>query len=263
MMSVTIHKRSNHQSGGKSNRSLYIRYRIYTQRANRADYHYPKRLMGSLHNMHNNIKTEDILFTRPYWEEGIISKFFIPDSLNHINPRYYKLISHLTEYFDCVAIWEKRILPGSIHTINTFRIYGYYQDVYLAYHHISRIINNLESMRLNMQSEYRRIKINSRRRGNKQSGLTATQKASNLFYNALDNITLLTKELLDKREERPIIQNVLYSKRQDIYRAVKAHFKTNLKAYKYKGNMTLEKWVKASTCRVNKFVNKRIIQVNY
>lgn len=238
------------------NRDRYIRYRIYVQSAPKADRNYPRRLVQNLTHLHEKI-SEDLNYgERDYEEEGIQNKTFIPDNLEHINPRYYHLIGNISRYFDCLALWETTMIKGSTKPINTFTIFGYGQDMLLAYHYITKIINALNSMRFNMTREYRRVKINRRRRGeNVKEKNNAVVKSSNFFYRSLGNIDEVTKEILVSKGN-----HLKYGEKiQNIFTEVKRIKKVDFRKYHYKK----EPEIHNAASRKEKFQNKRFITVNF
>lgn len=235
-------------------RKRYIRYRIYVQTALEADRTYPRKLITSLGNLQNAIDKQ--YWERDYSAEKIISKSFTPYTLHHVGPHYYNLIAHFAHYFDCTAVWEKKMIKGTTKTINTFRITGYNQDALLAFHYISKIINNLEAMRFNMRREFRRQKVNRRRRGKGiTQKATATTKASNFFYRNLDRIGVKTLHLL---ESKPINSNS-QAKLAIIQGKLILDRTLDFRAYHYKGLPD----IMHARCRKGKFQNRRLITVNY
>lgn len=246
--------KSQNLDGRKRNRALYVRYRIYVQKADKADKNYPRRLYKSVRKMHSKITGESLLTSRPHEPEGIHSKTFTPNNLQNVNRDYYFLIAYLSRYFDCYSIWEERLIKGTIEPIRTFTIYGYKQDMLLAYHYITKIINNLNSMRFNMQREYRRKKLNLRKRGKTSNNGHSSLKASNFFYTTLDKLNTILKEILENQAKDP--NKTL--KLQLIEKKILEEKKLDFKAYKVKRNPVL----KDAFCREGKYFNKRVITVN-
>lgn len=233
------------------NREHYIRYRIYVQSAEKADRAYGKRVIKNLHNLHNNIKND-----RDYWYkdiEPIKDKTFIPKDLNHVNPIYSTIISTITEYFNCYAYWNKVMIKGTIKPINTFTIVGPTQDMLLSYHYVTKLINNLNDMRFNMRKEYRRLKVNRRRRGETNSKDNhASINSSKYFYGILEDINKVCKEIL---EDRPIYPNL-----SDNLLLVEKYLRNNkilnFRAYHYGG----EPKIHNAYSRPGKFQIRRIIR---
>lgn len=191
-------------------KDFYIRYRIYVQSGIKGDNSYPRRLCNSLKKLHENIKDDMGYYNRALQEEPIIKKTFMPLNLEHVNPAYFKLITNITEYFVCRAIWKTVMIKGSIKPINTLEIVGFRQDMLLAYHYISKIINNLEDMRYNMTREFRRTRILARRRGIDTSNRdNAKKRSSEHFYRRLEYINKTTKDILEGRPIYPIFETKL------------------------------------------------------
>lgn len=234
-------------------REYYIRYRIYVNYSREAKKDYPRRLCKNLLNLHNNLQTTTPI---PPKKGVVVGKTFIPKNLKHINPKYYSYIAHISDYFECLTLWERVIVKGSIEPLNTFTVYGYKPDILLAYHYITKVIDSLNAMRFNITQEYRRIKINKRRRGtNKRENETATTKSSKFFYKSLGRIELITKEILEKRINTPEYEKKI----QSIFKTLDTKKKLNYRAYNYKGSPNL------SHCksRRDRFQNNRFITVNF
>lgn len=236
----------------KDNREHYIRYRIYVQTSKKANRDYPKRLQKNLNNLHRNLGPE--YTQRDYQNEIIKSKTFIPLELENPGKKYYYLIGYLAAYFECVAVWKKTLIKGTTKTINTFSIYGYEQDMLLAYHYISKIINGLDNMRFNMRREYRRVKVNRRRRGENIRELNnAIVKSSNYFYRKLNDICDTCEIILGDRQ----FSSNHEQKIETIYKHLIHNRDIQFRAYHYKGGPQIHN----AFCRRGKFQNRRIIVV--
>lgn len=234
-------------------RYFYIRYRIYVQKANESQRRYVSRLTQSLKNLGKNINKDKAYKERDYTSEEITYKTYYPENLKNINSKYYYIISHICTFFDCLAIWEKKVIKGSQNTINTFTVIGYNTDMLLAFHYTTKIIHNLECMRFNLRREYRRVKINRRRRGeNTLEKCNAMQKSSRFFYKSLDKLGGVTKELLAKKV-------INQDKRKTVFKKLLVVKSLDIKKYHFKG----EPKIIYATSRNGKFQNKRLILVNY
>ena len=194
---------------------LYIRYRIYAQKADKSGMKYPQRVIRSISNLHYNILKDNLLWTREYTKESINTRLFIPENLIHVNPKYFGLIRAVTIYFDCYAKWTRVLIPGTIERINTFRVVGYDQDVRLAFHYLNKLINNLGSMRNNI--------------GN-------TDNTSLFFYSSLYNIQFMFEAILEgthkQRELKEKLSNVeFYIKTKELldYRKFQGDNRANIK----------------------------------
>lgn len=233
-------------------RSLYIRYRIYVNTANKADRKYPHRLCKQIRNLHS--KLDDDYKFRDFENEKIKGKTFIPLQLENPGKKYYYLIGYIATYFECVAVWKRELIKGSTKHINTFTMYGYNQDMLLAYHYTSKIINALDSMRFNMRREYRRVKVNRRRRGeNIKEKSNAITKSSNFFYNKLDNICNVWKEILENRQFTPKHTDKINS----IYKHLEDKKVLDYRKYNYRNKPEIHN----AFCNRGRFQNKRIITV--
>lgn len=233
-------------------REKLIRYRIYVQSSPKAKKDYVINLSKGLWNLHNNISLDQD-FLHNYSEEPIISKTFIPLDLNHINPKFFIIISNISSYFNCLTIWETKMIKGTDRTIKTFTIFGYHQEALLSYHYITKIINNLNYCRLNYQTELRRLKINKRRQ-KKKTELNSYKEASILFYSSIDYINEITNTILEDREKTLKYKQ----KTQNIWKHLISSRKINFKSYRIKRDPIINDAI----CRVNKFCEKRIILVN-
>jgi len=175
------YQKSNPRSG---NDKLYIRYRIYAQKSERADRQYPGRAIKSITNLGKALIEDDLLFTRDYRSEDIIERIYIPNDLRHVNPMYFEMIRDITTLFDCFAKWQRMMIPGTIERINTLKVIGYEQDCRLALHYIRKFIDNLNSMRSNIR---------------------VRDKSSKFFYGSIDNIQLSINDLLEVVDKNSII----------------------------------------------------------
>lgn len=231
----------------------YIRYRIYVNSAEKADRNYPRRLIRNLRNLDHNLR----LAPKFNWEGLTIKeKTFIPTNLKHVGPKYFDLIAHISGYFNCLALWETVMIPGTVQTINTFSLWGYEPDVNLAFHYITKIINSLNVMRDNLQEEYRQNRIKRSKLGYKPFGEgNSTTKASKYFYTSLDNICRVTRELLENTpREATGTQKI-----EKIYREIRMRKTLDYRAYNFKGPIG----IRHAASIPGKFQNKRLILVNF
>lgn len=229
-------------------KSYYIRYRIYVQTANKSNHMYANHLCKNIDNLENNI-IKDPRFHVSSRDSQIKSKLFIPDNLSDVNQKFYYLIGYFADFFDCIAVWKKSMVKGSIKPINTFYIVGYEEDLLLAYHYISKIINGMESMKVNLCNEYRRLKINARRRGASHGGLNAKVKSTRHFYRTLEKVTERLRVLI---RDRGLIHT---NKKKIIADHLKYNFKLDYRKYPYKYEPELHN----AKAREGKFHNHRII----
>lgn len=231
-------------------RQFYIRYRIYLQTSRKPSRDYPTRVIKNFKNLHKNIKKA--YRTRDNSLEPIISRTFIPDNLEHIGTKYYELIKNISQYFECIAIWEKIMIPGTIKTINTFTLYGYEQDLLLAYHYLKKLINALNLLRSIIQDSFRNKRLSLQTKGVKtKARLNAKVKASNFFYRNLGRINLVTKEILEDKGFSPNFNQ----NREKIINTLLKEKSLNFRNFKYRGEPDL----KNAFCRPGKFQNRRVI----
>lgn len=232
-------------------RRFYIRYRIYLQTSKRPDRGYPRRVIKNLKNLHNNINPA--FRTRNTEQEKIKSRIYLPENLDNVGDKYYNLIRNLTHYFECIAIWEKTMIPGTTSTINTFTIYGYEQDLLLAFHYIKKLINALNRLRSRIQDEFRNTRVQLQTKGVKtKARLNAKVKASKFFYRSLGRIIKVTEEILENKEFSPNFTK----KEEEILKVINKEKSLNFRNFKYKNEPKIEH----AFCRPGKFQNKRIIK---
>lgn len=232
-------------------RSFYIRHRIYIQTSKRPDRRYANRVTKNLQNLHKNITPA--FRTRNTEKETIKSRTYLPENLDNVGNKYYHLIKNLTQYFECIAIWEKMMIPGTTSTINTFTIYGYEQDLLLAYHYLKKLINALNRLRSRIQDEFRNTRVQLQTKGvQTKARLNAKVKASKFFYRSLGRIIKVTEEILENKEFSPNFKE----KQEEIIKKLRKHKSLNFRDFKYKS----EPKIQHAFCRPGKFQNKRIIQ---
>jgi len=233
------------------NNELYIRYRIYTQSAQRADLNYPNRAKRSLYNLHNAIIEDSNFWDRDYRNERLFQRLFVPKNNVDVNPKLSMLIGSIALYFNTIAVWEEKLMIGNIRPIKTFQIIGYDIDCKLALHHIGKIIDNLNDMRYNIRTNHRRLKINARRADRKSNPINAHAHSSKKYYEAIELLNEVAKSIL---RDKPV-----YSKNSEkdekLLKFTMGHKKLNYKNYpgEHKAHHAF--------CRGEKFVNHRIITV--
>ena len=221
--------KSNPQPGSDK---LYIRYRIYVQKSEKADKNYPIRVLNSISKLHFNILKDDILWNRDYESEGIKERSFYPVNLKHVNPRYFSLIKNISIYFDCYAKWQRIMIPSTnMDRINTFKLIGYDQDVRLALHYIGKLINNLECMKSNTRK---------------------SNRSSLLFYDGLYNIQTIFNDLLEGTHKWRGLTNKVDSVEYYIKHSELLDYR------KFQGDNRSN--IKNAYSRADKFQNNRIIR---
>lgn len=234
-----------------ANKDFYVRYRIYSQVAQRADTNYPSRAKRSLNNLHKAIVDDVDFWDRDYRNERMFQRTFIPSNNENINPKLSPFISAMALYFNCIVIWEEKLIFGNYQIIKTFQVIGYDIDCKLALHHIGKVINNINTMRDNLRINARRLKINARRADKKPNPINAHAYSSKKYYEAISLLNEVAKEIL---RHKPV-----YTKNREkdtnILKFIMEHKKLNFK--KYSG----ESKFYHSFCRTGKFVNHRIIMV--
>lgn len=231
----------------------HIRYRIYVQTSDKPTKNYPKRLPNNLNNLHKNITRDPWFWEIPTSLGDIKTRTFIPQDYKNVNKSYYYLIAYITEYFDCLAIWDEIPIKGTINTIRTFTIIGPGARQKLSYHYTSKIINGLNNMRHIMTQEKRRKKYNLRHRGkNSNKDSHSSKDASMFFYKSLDNINTCLKDILEDKRN---------NSNNTKYRQLLLYELDKIKNIDFKAYNISKPTLKSASCRPGKFHKKRIITV--
>lgn len=66
----------------------------------------------------------------------------------------YKMISVICEYFDCIAVWDKIMVPNTLIALRTVKVYGYSPDIWLAKYYIVRMLVRFKYSIINKEAEY-------------------------------------------------------------------------------------------------------------
>ena len=65
----------------------------------------------------------------------------------------YRLIANICEYFDCIAVWNKVLLPDTQIAVRTITVYGYSPDVWLAKYYIIRMLIRYKYAKIKLEAE--------------------------------------------------------------------------------------------------------------
>lgn len=192
---------------------------------------------------------------RDHLDSQIITLPFIPIDYKDVALAYRHTIAMVTKYTETIAIWEKIIPMGYVDTINTFTVTGYEQDVLAALRIIGYVVNGLNNLRVDMIKDYRRVKINKRRR-DQAKGIKnkpyqhANHKAIKMQHQYIE---ALNKELGFVEDEYSVLHE---SKIENIENFITKHKKLNYKAYHIKGKPPISH----AYCRDKEKVLNRIIR---
>lgn len=153
----------------------------------------------------NSILTKDTNYYNIIYEsKGLAYGVVSTKMKQNINEDYYRLIATITEFFNCVAVWDSHFFKGYIEPIKTVRVYGFKPDIYICMKYLSNEINNLQSLQYNRQEYYRVQRRRIRRRGDHTiKMLDARTKAINYNRRMLSQLSDIWQELIDNQPERP------------------------------------------------------------
>ena len=231
------------------NRYLIFSNNQYKVKANCYAYYYLGRRKTYLKNMHNNLMKYD--YNSSFNKDlGIIRKVFIPENLKDVPAHYYELISVITEYFSCRAVWVIKFPKGTVNPIHTFEIYGYKPDVYLCHKFMNFEINNIQLIHFNRTLYLRKRVRKANRRGNnrmKNIRTTTSMYIRRLLY----NIGRAWEKILENR------QDMIYheEKIQGIYLHLRENKIIDFGKKQYKNKPNIER----AFCRSNRFIKNKII----
>ena len=220
----------------------YYAYK-YIQKRRRFLKNMDKMLM--LNNYHNTY----------YPELGIKTKLFTPFNLKSVPAYYYNLISVITEYFSCKAIWIKRFPKQTIDPINTFIIVGHLPDVYMCHKLISFEINNIQQLHFNKTRQHVKkvIKKHKKRKPNKSAN--ARTVASKYIKKLIHNMFLIWERLLESKNNDNVIYGIKLEKTEKIYK----YSRDNKLLDFGKRDWVNTPNISNAFCRENKFCKNKII----
>ena len=213
-------------------------------------YKYIQRRRRYLKNLHLQLKAHDYGFSY-YPEQGIKKKTFMPYNLKSVPTYYYKLISIISEYFSCRAIWVKRFPKQTIDPINTFILVGYLPDLYMCHKLISFEINNIQQLYFNKVNKHVKevIKKHKKRKINKSSN--ARTIASKYIKKLIHNISRIWERLLENRK-KPYYHEL---KVENIYGFCRENSLISFGKRQWVNKPNISN----AFCRENKFIKNKII----
>jgi hypothetical protein len=148
----------------------------------------------------------DVSLSKEYQEsffiqEGIAIKHFTPILKKDVTTKYQKLISLVTEYFECRAIWTKRFTGNLTEPIQTIILYGFKPDVYICSKYLSFDINNIMNLEFNRTEKYRNKRRKHRRRVEPgfHNFKHARTKSSNYINHILGELCNIWESILESR----------------------------------------------------------------
>lgn len=213
-------------------------------------YKYLERRRRYLKRMHSNLMKYD--YEESYYpEEGIRKVIFTPTNYKDVPAYYQELISVVTEYFSCRAVWVKRFPKQTIDPIHTFIIIGHVPDVYLCSKFLWYEINNIQELHFNRIKLHRKHvkKSHKRRKKNlKGNARTITRKyIKKLLY----NISRVWERLLEDKG---------FNINEDVKRfKINQYLRENKLVDFGKREWKTEPWIQHAYCRPNKFMRNKII----
>ena len=205
---------------------------------------------NKLNQLHNLLLQEKSYYNSFYKDKGIVPKIFRSRMWQPLNEDYYELIAIITEYFNCVAIWDNHFYGDQLEPIKTFRVYGFQPDIYICMKYLFNEINNLQSLQYNRTQYYRIVRRRIRRNG----GNTTTMKdarTKSINYNKrmlrqLSDIWLKILKETPTRQYREEKFRLIYLKLEE----------RGMLNYNKHGNT-----YRHAICPSSKFISGRIIQL--
>lgn len=191
-----------------------------------------------------------------FWQEGyfneqdIKGRTYVPYSLEDVTPKADELIAQISKYFNCITIWDRVMVPGTVEGLNTVTIYGYPYSQHLCYYYISRTLASLDYLKYNVTQWKRKRtrKLNRKGYKKKPEHMNATQMGQRYYDLTAGRITeswaTINSEMV-KDEIRVA----------EIYKYVDKIRGLNYRAYHYKGIPKIEN----AFATKGKFQIKRII----
>lgn len=167
-----------------------------------------------------------------------------------INEDFYELIALITEYFNCVAVWDTHFYANQLEPIKTIRVYGFQPDIYICMKYLFNEINNLQSLQYNRTQYYRIVRRRIRRNGGDTSKMKdARTKAINYNRRMLRQLSDIWYSMLKDTPERKY--------REEKYELIYSLLdKRGMLNYNKHG-----KSYKNAICPSTKFISGRIIQL--
>lgn len=239
-------------------KSLKLKYNKYLTFSNyksklcngHKGYYFIKSRNIKIQELHNLLLKEKSYYNSFYKEKGILPRILKSRMWQPINEDYYELIAIITEYFNCVAIWDNHFYGDQLEPIKTIRVFGFQPDIHICIRYLSNEINNLQSLQFNRVQYYRVIRRRVRRNGRDTSKMKdARTKGINYNRRMLRQLSDIWLNILKETPERKY--------REDKYEAIFDILeKRGMLNYNKQG-----KTYRHAICPSTKFIHGRIISL--
>ena len=239
-------------------RSLQLKYNKYLTFSNyksklsngHKGFYFIKSRNKKLKQLDNLLLQEKSYYNSFYKGKGIKPRIFRSKMWQPLNEDYYELIAVITEYFNCVAIWDDHFYGDHTEPIKTFKVYGFQPDIFICMKYLFNEINNLQSLQFNRTQHYRVVRRRIRRNGRSTKKMKDARTKA-IIYNRrmLRQLSDIWLSLLSNLPDR------LYreQKYELIYKELEERGMLN---YNKKG-----KTYRHAICPKTKFISGRIIQL--
>lgn len=186
-----------------------------------------------------------------YPELGIRKVHFTPKNYKDVPSYYQSLISVVTEYFSCRAIWIKRFPKNLIEPINTFIIIGHVPDVYMCSKLLWYEINSIQQLHFNRILQHRKAVKYSHKRRKKNLKGNARTVTSNYIQRLIHNTYRIWERLLEQRQHQPVNKHK--------YEMIERYCRDNNLLDFGKRNWKHIPDIKHAICRDNRFTPNKLI----
>ena len=135
--------------------------------------------------------------------DDIVTIHFIPTNYKNVPIEYNGIIHRTSTYFETICIWDLWLEPHFTQPVITFSVTGHESNVLLTLKVLEYVINGYNTFRYDLQEEYRRTKINQRRRaqnnGHKLIGNgDARIKAKHNWHGYIYNLDYALSKIIPK-----------------------------------------------------------------
>lgn len=183
--------------------------------------------------MLERLRNDDDFMNRPSVSKPIQSEILQLRDSKSLKVKYSIIAKLILEHFECRGIWVEVLDPETTDTYVTIEVFGYEEDLELCMNVLDYFINGCMMVQDNLQTEYRRLKINARR-----AGKIETYNARTI---AMDFVSRFLKdlEILLSHTEPMIISPDRELKMELIFHYIDLRKKINLKKYRNLTRSTL------------------------
>ena len=154
----------------------------------------------------------------------------------------YDMIYAICEYFDCIAVWNKVMLPDTTIAVRTITVYGYSPDIWLAKYYLLRMLVRYKYSKIHLEST---LLIRGVSHNKLTSQVAKFGRKRMLSYSELWNGYLKSR----------IKSKYHYEKRKCLLKYLQNNVKLNYGKRKWKKTPNI-KW---AYCRPNTFHQNKII----